>query len=394
MTGNYLRRIRIVCVLIFGFGIHAFSQEGVAMPDFCSNWYLEAGAGAQIFFAKDVSGLDFDKRITPSFSLAGGKWFSPFWGARVRLQGYGLNGYRSTDGLFLDDALDNGYVYGTNDPVRRETTIYPDGSYRFSLRYLNVHADFRLQLLNLITGYDEANKWEIVPGIGLGYAHLFEYKGTPDGNYITANFSVAGKYRLLKNMDVNLEVSSFVVPDQFDGRISGKIYENNLSLTAGITYFLNKKPFKKREVEYVSTEVIKPIEVIKIVRDTVFQTMEINDDARIIASANPFVLSSIRFDKGESVPLKHQEVQYENIANYMKQHSLAKVRLNGYADKETGSPEYNKQLSVRRATVVRDVLINDYRVDAARIEAHGEGIDEQPYHQNDWNRVVTATVVQ
>ena len=61
------------------------------ISDIRSNWYIEVGAGAQVLFSADASKLSFGDRITPSISVAGGKWFSPYWGTRVQVQGYSFN---------------------------------------------------------------------------------------------------------------------------------------------------------------------------------------------------------------------------------------------------------------------------------------------------------------
>ena len=115
------------------------------------NWYVEAGAGAQVLFADDASGLGFGQRLTPSLSVAAGKWFSPYWGMRLQARGYGFNGNTGMGGIYVADPVD-GLVYGTGDPVRSEVTIRPDGTYRRYMRYLDVHVDFRLRLLDLIGG--------------------------------------------------------------------------------------------------------------------------------------------------------------------------------------------------------------------------------------------------
>ena len=120
----------IVCML-FSFCLsNTVAQTKGNISDIRSYWYIEVGAGALVLFSADASKLSFGGRITPSISVAGGKWFSPYWGTRVQVQGYSFNGNSTTNGLYLGNPLNNGLIYGSNDPVRSESVIRPDGSYR------------------------------------------------------------------------------------------------------------------------------------------------------------------------------------------------------------------------------------------------------------------------
>ena len=62
--------------------------------------------------------------------------------------------------------------------------------------------------------------------------------------------------------------------------------------------------------------------------------------------------------------------------------------IEGYADKDTGTAEYNQKLSERRAQAVKDALTKDYGIDAARLTEKSYGSSSQPYPENDWNRIV------
>lgn len=88
---------------------------------------------------------------------------------------------------------------------------------------------------------------------------------------------------------------------------------------------------------------------------------------------------------------KVDEVQMANlscIAEAMKNDTTLNIVLKGYADKKTGSTSYNKMLSTKRAESVKKVLVNTFGIDANRIETEGIGDAEQPYTENNWNRVV------
>ena len=63
----------------------------------------------------------------------------------------------------------------------------------------------------------------------------------------------------------------------------------------------------------------------------------------------------------------------------------------GYADKDTGTADYNLQLSEKRANAVADALVNTYGIDRSRLTVKYDGSDVQPYSTNDWNRIVIFT---
>ena len=167
------------------------------------------------------------KKVTllPSYTIGVGKWITPAYALRLQVGGYALNGMSTSEGLYLRDPQTDGSVYGPHDPVIDNVTVRPDGTYRHYLRYVNAHADFMVSLSRLL--FRSQGKFDVLPAVGFGYAHAFAYRGTANTNSLTANFSVAAKYSVLKCMDVNLEIASALMPDHFDGRITGrKCYDN------------------------------------------------------------------------------------------------------------------------------------------------------------------------
>ena len=56
-------------------------------------------------------------------------------------------------------------------------------------------------------------------------------------------------------------------------------------------------------------------------------------------------------------------------------------------------PEYNKQLSQRRAESVVKLLTEKYNIDKKRVQIVANGSDSQLYPQNNnWNRIVVFAV--
>ena len=62
-------------------------------------------------------------------SIGAGKWFSPYWGARLQVKGYSLHGFTNVYGNFIGDPLEGfGGAFGNDDPVRDHVTINAAGS--------------------------------------------------------------------------------------------------------------------------------------------------------------------------------------------------------------------------------------------------------------------------
>ncbi len=84
---------------------------------------------------------------------------------------------------------------------------------------------------------------------------------------------------------------------------------------------------------------------------------------------------------------KNQEINLYNTAEYVKANNTP-ITVTGYADVQTGTSDYNMQLSEKRARNVADKLINEYGVPSELITIDYKGSDVQPYDINAWNRVV------
>ena len=83
----------------------------------------------------------------------------------------------------------------------------------------------------------------------------------------------------------------------------------------------------------------------------------------------------------------NQQISVFNTADFMKK-TGEKIKVIGYADKGTGTNAINLALSERRAKAVAKELTTKYNIPSERIVIDWKGSNEQPYPQNNWNRVV------
>ena len=80
------------------------------------------------------------------------------------------------------------------------------------------------------------------------------------------------------------------------------------------------------------------------------------------------------------------------MAEWLKANPKENITIVGYADRDTGTSEYNMALSERRANVVANALVDKYGIDRNRLTIKYDGSNEQPYpSENDWNRIVIFT---
>jgi len=92
------------------------------------------------------------------------------------------------------------------------------------------------------------------------------------------------------------------------------------------------------------------------------------------------VLRNIYFDFNKATFKDQSYRELNKLENMLAQNPGVKLEISGHTD-NTGSKEYNKRLSQRRANAVVDYLTNK-GVDARRLEARGYG-EERPMATND-----------
>lgn len=404
----------IWCILLLLPGFRAFSQgDSAAVSTWQTGWRLDGGGGVQALFSSDVTSLSFAQRFTPFVAVGVGKWISPFWGVRLQVHGYSLNGYSTTEGTYLSDPLENG-LYGTNDPVRNQVTIRPDGSYRHYLRYLNAQVAVEASLLSLWDGYHENRRWDIIPALGVGYLRSLGYRGTPATNNLSASFSLRGKYALTPRWDVNAEASAAAFDGSFDGRITRQRCEAYAGIALGVSYSFSRPGRKARRQEpqelppagsstsnTILTNVEERLSAIEKKLDELIATpvKTVERVEKVVVEKEPekkksFVLSSILFGLNKTDLGEKQEFDLANVVDYLKMYPDVKIRLEGYADQATGNVEYNFKIAAERADKVRRILTETYAIEAGRVETQVLGSNVQPHEKYKWNRLVQIYVIE
>ena len=104
-------------------------------------------------------------------------------------------------------------------------------------------------------------------------------------------------------------------------------------------------------------------------------------------SGDVVVPNVVFFRLGSANIDNNQDISIYNTAEYLKANSGAKVKIIGYADKQTGTANFNMKLSEKRAKNVAKALIEKYNIASDRVSVEWKGSSEQPYKENAWNRV-------
>ena len=79
----------------------------------------------------------------------------------------------------------------------------------------------------------------------------------------------------------------------------------------------------------------------------------------------------------------------------MREHPKARLKLSGYADKETAYPAYNMKLSERRVKAVKDCLVKEFNIDPDRLQTSAKGDIERAYEEDyRWNRAVVMEIIE
>ena len=99
----------------------------------------------------------------------------------------------------------------------------------------------------------------------------------------------------------------------------------------------------------------------------------------IAAAARQDFTQYVGFTINKSAVKAEQMVVLQAVANYMAANPSVKMKVVGYADKQTGSKYFNQKLSERRAKSVYDLLVKKFGVSSDRLSYIGLGDQDQPF---------------
>ncbi|GHT07292.1 membrane protein [Bacteroidia bacterium] len=377
--------------LLLGFTCYTFAQEakvyesqapGYKTPfkrnNAGDNWFIHIGAGAQTIFGDNDAEANFADRITVIPTISLGKWFSPYWGVRLKAQG--------------------GEVHGFQDKA----------AYMQHDKYYNVHVDAMWNLANYWGVYSTTKSFNFTPYLGLGLAHRFQLddKVAPSKDYIfsenkqytrysntiSINPGIQFGFRLSERVNLDFDLGAAIVPDYFDRYVHRAQNEAIGSATGGLTFKLGKTTFEAVEpMDFgLINELNGKINSLRAENDLLSKRpVSCPECPQVAPAVNEinYVPNVVFFRLNSSKIDANQQISVYNTANFMKE-TGEKIKVIGYADKNTGTSKYNLELSKKRATIVAKELTTKYNIPTEKIVVEWKGSDQQPYPQNNWNRVV------
>ncbi len=366
-----LRKVLYTALLSAGC-LTASAQAVEYVDGFNHHWYVQAQGGGQYTLGE----VKFKDLIRPNVQVAGGYQFTPVWGLRLA-----VNGWQSKGGSKLTS-----------------------GKYKWKWNYVSPTLDATMDLTNLIGGYKKRLvSVGVLAGLGanIGWDNdeaadvSAAMHGLPYGSdvgylsYLWDDTKVrftgrAGAYidfRVSKRVDIGLEFNANVLDDHYNSKDADNLdwYFNGL---AGIKVRLGKVTKKVAKEAPCQTIVEKVIErpVEKVVEKVVYKEPEAKPAAREALRRDIFFVI-----RGSEVA-GAEMTKINEIVDYMKKYPESKVTVTAYADKGTGNAKLNKMYSERRAKIVHDLLVQK-GISESRISTTAKGDTEQPYAENDKNRV-------
>ena len=182
--------------------------DGVIVPARGSgNWFVSVAGGATAFLGTPLGCEDLFGRLKPSYSLALGKWFTPWVGARVNYSGL----------------------------------QFKDGTLAVQ-EYHHLHADLLWNVLGGLYAKQEKVRWTLVPFAGVGLLH----NATNGHNPFAISYGIQGQYRISKRVSTLVELAGTTTFQDFDGYgWANRLGDHMLSLSVGLSFHIGKVGWKR-----------------------------------------------------------------------------------------------------------------------------------------------------
>ena len=248
----------------------------------------------------------------------------------------------------------------------------------------------------LFGGYNSHRVYELIPYLGAGFTHAYT---RPHVNALTINAGLINRFRISSAVDINLELSATGVEGKFDGEHGGKHdYDGIFGASIGLTYRFPNRGFQRPFPQIISElelrnmrEQMNAMAAANLTLQQQLQEAESQPttevvEQEVIVDAN-IAPRTVFFNIGSAEISPREAMNLSYLAEQMKKFPDTKYVVNGYADSATGTPSFNKELSMKRAQAVVNVLVKQYGISANRLSVDGNGgVDK--FGQPILNRVV------
>ncbi len=343
----------LLALAVVGLSTTAVAQQtetpthkySVATNSFWANWYVSAGADFTAAYTSQENCCNKNPfsvdRGTFGFDVAVGKWFTPGIGLRTKFNGIWAKQVNTRDD-------------------------------HHSYNYWNIHEDVTFNLSNLLFGYNEKRVWNFIPYVGMGVMRNM----SANEYALTYNFGLLNNFRVSSRVQIFADLSCTAGEGFIDGADFGypaksvfatRRYDKLVGLSVGVTYNLGKHTWEK--TPDVDALMAMNKEQLDALNASLKEQQDENARLRdMLANQKPVTTvetktqvvttaQSVFFNIGSSkIASRKDLVNVKEVAEYAKANG-SKILVTGYADSKTGSAEFNKQLSEKRAQAVADELV-------------------------------------
>lgn len=364
------------------------------------NWFIEIDAGInQPFVERSVGVINEEggpnvnrNNMTLTYGIGVGRWVSPYFGFRLKALGGGMHWNTAADGSGHD-----GWT---------------------SAKHVNLNLEVMWDMFNSLGGVNPNRVFSIIPFVGFGGDVMWGYKdkhgnippatncfkenGNPRRTQWTlpVNAGIQFRFRLCKYVDFFAEARASFYGDNWNNVAFDRSVDANVAVVGGFNFNIGGRGWGTyNQCEYVSQIAALNGQVNDLRAQLLACGQEVAALQAQLPCPEPVVkdcvnaplMTTVRFliDSYEIMPT--EEVNIYNMAEWLKANPNEKVMVVGYADKDTGTADYNMALSEKRANAVADALVNTYGISRDRLTIRFDGSDVQPYSTNDWNRIVIFT---
>ncbi len=371
-----LNKILLTASILLG-GLCASAQEEVTEYDFNPHFFGQAQFGVQ----ESLGEGSFGKLLSPNAQLAVGYQFNPYVGLRLAVNSWQSRAcFKPYDDLKYNVAGVGkekwkwNYIAPTVDVLFNMTNIL--GGYNPTrLVDVNVYAGIGL---NVAWNNKEANAVNSKLKTALGPNAASDYN--PLGNIWTGTktrfmgqLGADVNFNVTDRLQLGLELMANVLNDNYNSK-KAKNADWYFNALVGVKYaFGPRYSTRTRVIEPVPCE---PQIIEKVVEKIVEVPVQVVEQKKEVQSFRRDVFFKINMSN--ITPAEMTKV--EAVAEYLNTHPNATVTVTGYADKGTGTLQYNLRLSAKRAEVVANTLKTKFKIPASRIIVKSMGMDEyQPY---------------
>jgi outer membrane protein OmpA-like peptidoglycan-associated protein len=383
-----IKKIFMSCLLLAGV-LSASAQEEYPKTVYDHNpyWYIQLQGGAQYTLGE----IDFSDLISPNVQVALGRQFSPVFGARLA-----VNAWQSKAGI---EAAAN--------------------TYKWKWMYVAPGIDLTFNLSNLFCGFNPNRifNFSVFGGLGanIGWdnkiddikaaaAALYPLTTTATGTSENTQYAwdgtkvrvfgragVAADFKVSDAVTLGLEVNANTLSDRYNSKKAGN-WDWYFNALAGVKINLGKT-YSTRTIEAPKV----PEKVVERVIERVVEkpAPQVVEPTRAVAEKKEVEDTKFRRDifylkAGKTWIDKSEYKKVKEVADYMKEHPNCTVEITGYADRGTGNPKINNNLSQRRAQAVANMLMRNYGIKKNRIKVDYKGDTIQPFAKEIENRVAIA----